>query len=51
MRPWLLPTHVLNMEFLSQPDLMLCYFVYNTVRADGRENYDFDYFSSGGRVS
>ena len=27
------------MEFLSQPDLMLYKFVYNTVRAHGRENH------------
>ena len=37
------------MEFLSQPDLMLYKFVYNTVRAHGRENHVFNYFSSGGR--
>ena len=37
-----LPTHVhyLNMEFLSQPDLMLYEFVYNTMGAHGRENYN-----------
>ena len=29
------------MEFLSQPDLMLYKFVYNTVRANGHENYVF----------
>ena len=39
------------MEFLSQPDLMLYKFVYNPVRAHGRENHVFNYFSSGGRVS
>ena len=39
------------MEFLSQPDLMLYKFVYNTMRACGRENLVFNKFSSGGRVS
>ena len=38
------------MEFLSQPDLMLYKFIYNTVRAHGRENHAFTLFSSGGRV-
>ena len=37
--------------FLSQPGLMLYKFVYNTVRAPGRENYVINKFSSGGRVS
>ena len=35
------------MEFLSQPDLMLYKFVYNTLRAHGRENHVFNLFSSG----
>ena len=39
------------MEFLSQPDLMLYKFVYNTVRGHGRENHVFNKFSSGGSVS
>ena len=39
------------MEFLSQPDLMLYKFVYNTVRVHGRKNRVFYLFSSGGRVS
>ena len=35
------------MEFLSQSDLILYKFVNNTVRAHGRENHVFNYFSSG----
>ena len=35
------------MDLLSQPDLMVCKFVYNTVRAHGLENHVFNQFSSG----
>ena len=47
MRSWVLPTHVSNMEFLSQPDLMLYKFVYNTVRAHGHENHVLSNFRLG----
>ena len=43
----MLPTHVQNMEFLSQPDLMLYKFGYNTVRAHGRENHVLTNFRLG----
>ena len=39
MWPCVMSTHVWNMEFLLQPDLMLYKFVNNTVRAHGRENH------------
>ena len=35
------------MEFLSQPDLILYKFVYNTMKALGRENHAFNKVSSG----
>ena len=35
------------MEFLSQPDLMLYKFVYNTVSAHGRENHVLTNFRLG----
>ena len=35
------------MEFLSQPDLMLYKFVYNPVRAHGRENHVLTNFRLG----
>ena len=35
------------MEFLPQPDLMLYKFVYNTVRAHGRENHVLTNFRLG----
>ena len=35
------------MEFLSQPDLILYKFVYNTMKARGRENHAFNKVSSG----
>ena len=35
------------MEFLSQHDLMLYKFVYNTVRVHGRENRVLTYFRLG----
>ena len=51
MSPLVLPIYVWNMEFLSQPNLMLNEFVYNTVGAYDLENHVFNKFSSGGRVS
>ena len=39
--------HVLNMEFLSQPDLMLYKLVNNTVRAHDRENHILTIFCWG----
>ena len=50
MWPWVLPIHVWNMEFLSQPDLMLYKFVNNTVRAHGFEKSRFQLIFAGGRV-
>ena len=38
------------MQFLSQFDLMLYIFVYNTMRARGRDNHVFNKFSSGAGV-
>ena len=38
-------------NFLSQPYLMLCKFLYNTVRAHDRENHVFNKLTSGGGVS
>ena len=37
----------LKYAVLSQPDLMLCKFVYNTVRPHGRENHVLTNFRLG----
>ena len=47
MWPWVLPIHVRNLEFLSQPDLKLYKFVNNTVKSHGREKSRFNYFLLG----
>ena len=47
MWPWVLPILVCNMEFLSQPDLMLYKFENNTLKAHARENDVFNNFLLG----